>query len=92
MYKLLLLTPDGEDFVTEGDNLTLEEARELSCNLGSKWIFYPLHFIIKDYFRVEDAQRIIEAGELLDWAVNKLMSVKGGKMNYVPEDVLINKN
>jgi hypothetical protein len=41
MYKLLLLTPDASDYVTDGNNLTLEEARERSAEMGSRWIFYP---------------------------------------------------
>ena len=73
MYKLLLMTPDGEDYVVEGSNLTLEQAEELSANMGARWIFYPLHFIIKDHGdgQVHLKQRIIETGEELTWAANK---------------------
>ncbi len=72
MYKLLLMTPDGDDYVIEGNNLTKEEAEELSANMGSRWIFYPLHFIITDNGPgVNKRQRIVEAGDELQWAVGK---------------------
>ena len=69
-YKLLLMTPDGEGYVTEGENLTLDEATNLSCDMGSRWLFYPLHFIIKDNSNSSsiDNQRIIEAGDTLQWS------------------------
>lgn len=61
MYKLLLMAPDGT-YVTEGEDLTLEEAGDLSANMGSRWIFYPFHFIIKDNSNVvEPYQRVIES-------------------------------
>ena len=60
MYKLLLMSHEG-NFVTEGSSLSKEEAAELSANMGSRWIFYPYHFIIKDNGHVKPNQRIIEA-------------------------------
>ena len=48
-YKVLLLTPDGEDYQLEGSECkTIEEASEVSADMGSRWIFYPFHFIIRD--------------------------------------------
>jgi len=89
-YKLLMMTPDGEDYQVEGEDLTLDEAKDLSANMGSRWIFYPLHFIIKDSSMrpsVEPNQRIIEAGELLDWAVNK--SVNSVRKALAAEPILL---
>ena len=71
MYKLLLMTADGEDYVTEGEDLSMEDTLTLSEDIGSRWIFYPLHFIIKDHGQVSHTQRIIVAGDNLDWAENK---------------------
>lgn len=66
-YKLLLLTPDGEDSVTEGDGKgwSIEDCIEEWDNLGSKWIFYPYVFIIidKGMNRVFNSQLIIKAGD-----------------------------
>jgi hypothetical protein len=72
MYKLLLLTPDASDYVTDGSNLTFEEACERSAEMGSRWFFYPLHFIIVDKGPgYSDEQRIIDAGDELSWAIGK---------------------
>lgn len=45
--KLVCVAPDG-DYVTELEESTLEECTERSANMGSRWIFYPLHFILSD--------------------------------------------
>jgi hypothetical protein len=72
MYKLLLMTPDGEDYVIEGNDLTKDEVDDLSENMGSRWIFYPLHFVISDNGPgVNKRQRIIDAGDALSWAIGK---------------------
>lgn len=48
-YKVILLTPDGEDYQLEGkDCTTIDEAVEVSADMGSRWFFYPFHFIIRD--------------------------------------------
>lgn len=36
---------DGK-FVTDSEHETLEQAENASANMGSKWFFYPFHFII----------------------------------------------
>lgn len=70
MYKLLLMAPDG-DFVTEGKNLSIDEAGKLSDDMGSRWLFYPYHFIIKDNGQVKQNQRIIEAPDELSFLKGK---------------------
>lgn len=69
-YKLLLLTPDGENSITEGDGKgwSIEDCSRESANMGSKWIFHPYHFIIidKGENRVFNSQLIIKAGEGLE--------------------------
>jgi len=82
MYKLLLMANDGE-FVTEGSNLTLEEAADLSANMGSRWIFYPYHFIIKDKGKVSLNQRIIDAGDCLEHTIGMTINrVKKGMREF----------
>ena len=70
MYKLLLMAPDGE-FVTEGHDLTFDEAGDLSEDMGSRWIFFPYHFIIKDYGNVDPHQRIIESNDEMPYLKGK---------------------
>ena len=50
MYKAILFSSDGEDYVTDyhGCN-TIEEVEELLANQGSRWYFYPWEFVIVDY-------------------------------------------
>ncbi len=50
MYKLICMSFDGE-YVTECDRFneafaTVNNAWEHSSNMGSKWFFYPFHFIV----------------------------------------------
>ena len=48
MYKAILFSPDG-DWVTDCKGLTKEEVWDKVANLGSRWFFYPIPAIIRDY-------------------------------------------
>ncbi len=65
MYKLLLLAPDGE-YVMEGPCETIEDCEDMSEDMGSRWIFYPFHFVIKDHGQLSMTQRIIRAPDSID--------------------------
>jgi hypothetical protein len=43
-YALKCLAPDG-DFVREGEFPTVDAAWDRSSDMGSRWIFYPLHIV-----------------------------------------------
>lgn len=61
-YKALLVSPDG-DWVTDfsGCN-SIEEVQERLNDMGSRWIFYPFHAVIKDKGSLTTSeQRIIDA-------------------------------
>jgi hypothetical protein len=60
MYKAILFTTDGSDYVTDysGCN-TIEEVEELLANQGSRWYFYPWEFVIKDRGYIKPRQRIV---------------------------------
>lgn len=45
MYKLICMAFDGE-YVTEGEFKTIDEAWERSEDMGSRWFFYPFHFVL----------------------------------------------
>lgn len=66
MYKLILLAPDG-DYVTEKPRKTVDECIKQSAEMGSRWFFYPFHFIIKDNGRVDMNQRVIEAPDGMEF-------------------------
>lgn len=44
-YRAILFSPDGE-WVTDYDSPTAEEVWDKVANQGSRWIFYPLVFVI----------------------------------------------
>ena len=88
-YKLLLVTPDGEDYVTEGNDLTKDEAADLSEDMGSRWIFYGIHFIIKDNGPgIERSQRIIESPDMLEWTKNLSINTVLNELKKSPIDAL----
>ena len=50
MYKAILFTIDGSDYVTDyRGKETINEVEELLANKGSRWYFYPWEFVIRDY-------------------------------------------
>jgi hypothetical protein len=72
MYTTLCMAPDGE-FVTDGEFETKEEACENSAEMGSRWIFYPFHFIVKkDYGMLN--KHVLVAGELLEHLEGKTIN------------------
>lgn len=64
MYQLICMAFDG-DYVTERPEFeSIEDAWEYSNNLGSKWWFFPFHFVIKNL-------TIKDSPYLLDYFNNK---------------------
>ena len=47
MPRLVCIAPDG-DHVTECKDLSKWECIERSVDMGSRWIFYPFHFVVSD--------------------------------------------
>lgn len=45
MYKLICMSFDGE-YVCECERETIDECRERSGDMGSRWFFYPFHFVV----------------------------------------------
>ena len=51
-YQILIVTFDGESYVTDfHKSNSIEEAWKQDLNSGSRWFFYPLHFVIVDYWK-----------------------------------------
>lgn len=59
MVKLICMSFDG-DFVTEGEFNSIADAWEHSEDIGSRWYFYPFHFVT-----TESGKTIKAAPELL---------------------------
>lgn len=50
MYKAILFSSDGSDYVTDYKGCeTIQEVEEYLADKGSRWYFYPWEFVIKDY-------------------------------------------
>ena len=57
--KLICMTFDG-DYVTEGEFASVEDAWERADDMGSRWYFYPFHFVT-----TESGKTVKDAPELL---------------------------
>jgi hypothetical protein len=63
-YQLIQMSFDG-DYTNDHCNFdTIEDAWRYSQDQGSRWYFYPFHFVVKD-------KTIKDAPYPLNWAVNK---------------------
>lgn len=61
MYKLILMSFDGE-YVTEKPEFeTVQDAWEYENDLGSKWFFFPFPFVV-----TETKLTIVDSPEMLD--------------------------
>lgn len=48
MYQIICMSFDG-DYVTERPEFKwIDDAWEYANDLGSKWYFYPFHFVVKN--------------------------------------------
>lgn len=63
-YMLLMLAPNG-DWATTAHGTTMKEAEDRSSNMGSEWLFYPYHFIVKNT-RVGGIMKLNRKGRVLD--------------------------
>lgn len=59
-YKALLVAPDG-DWVEDCWGESVDEVWKKVNELGSRWFFYPLRFVIRDKGKVGEYQRIVSA-------------------------------
>jgi len=86
-FKAILFAPDGE-FVTDYKGDTVEEVSNLINDGGSRWIFYPFCFIIKDEGCFSTNLRIIESCEMLPQFKNCTISTVR-KFFYKHGDALV---
>ena len=48
-YMAVLLSADGECVTDYRHSESIEEVQECLADMGSRWYFYPLHVIVRDY-------------------------------------------
>ena len=60
-YKLAVMTFDGDIQIERPEFESIDEAWDYSSDLGSKWFFYPFHFVVS-----ESGKTIKESPELLE--------------------------
>lgn len=63
-YKLICMSFDGEYKEEKPEFESIDEAWEYSNHIGSRWYFYPFHFVIR-------RQTIKAAGSFLEWTESK---------------------
>lgn len=66
--KLICMTFNG-DSVTEGEFDSVNEAWERSEDMGSRWFFFPFHFVL-----TETGKTIKDTFQGLEWMKGKRLS------------------
>lgn len=61
MYQALLVSPDGKDYVTDfANSKTIDDVWEAVDNMGSRWFFYPIPFVITSSSSKVRNKRIVD--------------------------------
>ena len=79
-YKLMCMSFDGE-YVTEGPFKTIDDAWRYSNDMGSRWYFYPFHFVITD-------KTIADAPWLMDVLIGKRITTVKRLFNRISKKPL----
>ncbi len=77
MYQVLLVSTDGEGYQLDcKQSKTVKRAWERCDDLGSKWYFCPICFVVKDHYCSNSImrQRIIDAPDAFDHLKNRTVS------------------
>ena len=69
-YQLICMASDG-DYVYDYKG-SIEECNNASCNIGSKWYFYPWHLILTEKGIVEKAFGIVIDKKSNEAILNKI--------------------
>ena len=69
-YRAVLFHPSG-DYVTDFPSDNKQEIWENLCDMGSKWIFYPIPVIISDTHRNTLDCRIVDMAEGMEYMKRK---------------------
>lgn len=90
-YKAILFSIDG-DWVTDCQEDTIEQVVEQVADLGSRWIFYPLPMIIKDYGGCTmSSQRVVSLDCLDPFYQSILQWAQGKSIKTIKRELSSNK-
>lgn len=72
-YRAVLISPDGEDWVSDhGDSHSINEVWEKVSEQGSRWIFYPIVFVIHEPEKCFGSlRRIVDTPEGMEHLIGK---------------------
>jgi hypothetical protein len=90
-YQAILISPDGIDYVTDFSELhckSITEVWEYIANMGSKWFFYPIPFVIKANSFHNKNERILDIPdnfplELKNKSVKTVMQWIADNQDYI---------
>lgn len=89
MYEAVLISNDGIDYVTDYKSKSIQDTWEAIEDAGSRWIFYPIPFIVKDSKTKTLNKRIIDLADcfIRDGLINNLRgkSIKSA-MQWIQEN------
>ncbi len=90
MYQILLVSPDGQDYKIDcKQSESIEQAWERCNDLGSKWYFYPICFVVEDNGSLSLEQPIIDVVPLLNHLVGESVSTALADIAEHPEFVKV---
>jgi hypothetical protein len=73
-YQVMLMSFDGDFQIEKPEFDTIEKAWDYSNDLGSRWFFYPFHFVISK-------NTIRDSINILDWTINKRIKTVSKRFN-----------
>ena len=86
-YKAVLFAPDGE-WVTDCPGGDIEDVIEQLCNLGSRWIFFPFHAIIRDNGLTTRQHRLVDVAEPFEHMKGCTINTFSRMISQMPESEL----
>lgn len=87
-YQAILFSLDGESLLDFHDRESIEDVWDEINDMGSKWYFYPLCAVIRDYGCTDKNQRIIDCPREYDFLKRK--SIKTVSKIIKNDDVYFN--
>jgi hypothetical protein len=75
-YQLIVMGFDGEYMREYHDFDSVDDAWEYSNNMGSKWYFYPFHFVVSG-----SGLTIIDCGYGFEFAIGKRVKTVARRFN-----------
>jgi hypothetical protein len=89
MYKAVLFAPNG-DWVTDWrESNSIQEVWESLEDMGSKWFFYPIRFVIRDNGRLTTRkQRVVDEPELFTFLHHRSIGTVSKFIADNPDEII----